>query len=393
MTGVILTINAGSSSLKFALYDQASLKTAAHGAIESLDAAPHLLARDGAGAVLAEQRWAGAIADPFETALEAMMVFAETQTRAGALAAVGHRVVHGGALHVAPELATPALLASLDQLTPLARLHMPHNLAPVRALAASRPDLPQVLCFDTAFHRTVPKLAQSFAVPRVVSEAGVRRYGFHGLSYEYIASRLPSVSPRMAGGRVIAAHLGAGASLCALLAGVSIETTMGFSALDGLMMATRCGSIDPGVLLYLGQQGHSFEDIETMLYSKSGLLGVSGISGDVRVLLASADPRAAEALELFSYRIAQSAGALASALGGVDGIVFTAGIGEHAPQVREAACARLAWLGVTLDEAANAAGAPLISTADSKVEVRIIPTDEEAMIAHHTRDVLQGIRA
>ena len=391
MTGSILTLNAGSSSLKFALFDGATLTAAVRGEVEGLGAAPHLLARDAGGAVLAEQRWPAGQEDPFATVLGALLAFADAHLGSGGLAAVGHRVVHGGADHVAPECVTPGLLAALDGLTPLDPLHMLHNIAPMRAVAAARPGLPQVACFDTAFHHTLPPVARMFALPRAVADAGVRRYGFHGLSYEYIASCLPAVSPRLASGRVIVAHLGAGASLCALQAGRSIETTTGFSALDGLVMATRCGSLDPGVILYLGQQGHGFTDIEDMLYRRSGLLGVSGLSSDVRVLLASSDPHAREALELFSYRIAAQAGALASALGGLDGLVFTAGVGEHAAPVRAAVCARLAWLGVRLDANANAGGAGLVSLPDSPVEVRVIPTDEEAMIARHTRAAVPAV--
>jgi acetate kinase len=389
MTGSILTLNAGSSSLKFALYDGDSLAATARGEIENLGEAPHLLARDASGTVLAEQRWPAGLADPFTTALEALMAFADTHLGGDGLGAVGHRIVHGGADHVAPERVTPTLIAALVALTPLDPLHMPHNLAPIRAVTAARPALPQVACFDTAFHHDMPLVAQRIALPRAITQAGVRRYGFHGLSYEYIASCLPALSPRLAAGRVIVAHLGSGASLCALQAGRSIDTTTGFSALDGLMMATRCGSLDPGVILYLGQLGYSFPMIEDMLYRRSGLLGVSGISGDVRVLLGSDAPLAQAALELFSYRMAAHAGALASALGGLDGLVFTAGIGEHAAPVRQALCDRLAWLGVGLDPAANAAGAGLISTADSRVEIRVIPTDEEAMIARHTRAILE----
>jgi acetate kinase len=385
LTGSILTLNAGSSSLKFALFDEATMVAAVRGEIENLDAAPHMRAYDTTGAVLAERRWQAGLPHLFTVVLGELLAFADAQPGSKTLAAVGHRVVHGGVDHRAPERVTPALLLALQALTPLDPLHMPHCLAPIVAVTAARPGLAQVACFDTAFHQTMPPVAQHFALPRAVSDRGVRRYGFHGLSYEYIASRLPSVSPRLAQGRVITAHLGAGASLCAMLAGRSIETTMSFSVLDGLVMATRCGSIDAGVLLYLGRQGHSMQDIEDMLYHRSGLLGVSGISGDVRVLLASSDAHAAEALLLFSYRTACAVGALTSALGGLDGIVFTAGIGEHATPVRAAVCQRLAWLGVAIDEAANAAGAGLISTPGSPVEVRVIPTDEETMIAHHTR--------
>ncbi len=390
MAGSILTLNAGSSSLKFALFEAADeLKATARGEIENLDAAPHLLARDAAGAVLADCRWAQGVEHPFATVLTALMTFADAHLGREGLAAVGHRVVHGGADHIDPALITPALLAALDALTPLDPLHMPHNLAPMRAVAAARPGLPQVACFDTAFHHTLAPVAARFALPRTLAEAGVRRYGFHGLSYEYIAGCLAQQSPRLARGRVIVAHLGSGASLCALDQGRSIATTTGFSALDGLVMATRCGSLDPGVILYLGRQGHSFDDIEDMLYRRSGLLGVSGVSGDIRVLLASDDPNARDAIELFTYRIALEAGALVSALGGLDGLVFTAGIGEHAPAIRAAVCERLAWLGLRLDPAANAAGVPCISAGASAVEVRVIATDEEAMIARHTQATLR----
>lgn len=390
--GTILTLNAGSSSLRFALFEDGRPGAAlARGQVESLDAEPHLLAHDAAGAVLAERRWPAAT--PFADVLATLLEVAEAHPGADGLAAVGHRIVHGGADHVAPSLVTPALLALLEALTPLDPLHMPHNLAPIRAIAAERPALPQVACFDTAFHHTLPAVARRFALPRALETAGVRRYGFHGLSYEYIADELARRAPVLARGRVVVAHLGAGASLCALQEGRSIATTTGFSALDGLVMATRCGNLDPGVIFYLGQQGRSFAEIEEMLYRSSGLLGVSGISGDMRVLLASADPRAREAIELFTYRIALEAGAMASALGGLDGLVFTAGIGEHAPPVRAAVCARLAWLGLDLDPAANAAGgggikAGRISAPGSRVEVHVIATDEEAMIARHTQAML-----
>jgi acetate kinase len=392
MAGSILTLNAGSSSVKFALFDiAAGLKATVRGEIEDLDATPHLIARDGGGAVLADKHWPAGATPPFNEILDALLAFADAHLGRAGLAAVGHRVVHGGVDHIKPEIVTPALLKALDALTPLDPLHMPDNLAPMRALAAARPALPQVACFDTAFHHTLPPVAARFALPRAVSDAGVRRYGFHGLSYEYIADCLKQQFPALARGRVIAAHLGSGASLCALQDGHSVATTTGFSALDGLVMATRCGSLDPGVILYLGRQGHSFADVEEMLYRRSGLLGVSGISGDVRVLLASDDPHAREAIELFTYRIAGEAGALVSALGGLDGLVFTAGIGEHAPVIRAAVCARLAWLGLRLDSAANAANAARISTPDSSIDVRVIATDEEAMIAHHTQVAMQGI--
>jgi acetate kinase len=387
MSGSILTINGGSSSLKFALFDDtAGLTATVRGEIEDLDAAPHLFARDAAGAVLVEQRWSvGSAAHPFAVALDALLNFTDAHLGRDGLAAVGHRVVHGGADHIAPEMITPALVTLLETLTPLDPLHMPDNLAPMRAVTAARPQLAQVACFDTAFHHTMPPVAARFALPRALEAKGVRRYGFHGLSYEYISSCLKKQSPALARGRVIAAHLGSGASLCALNDGSSIATTTGFSALDGLVMATRCGSLDPGVILYLGRQGYSFTDVEDLLYRRSGLLGVSGISGDVRVLLASDDPHARDAIELFTYRIALEAGAMISALGGLDGLVFTAGIGEHASAIRAAVCARLSWLGLRIDDAANAASAVCISAPDSKVEVCVIATDEELMIARHTQ--------
>jgi acetate kinase len=263
-------------------------------------------------------------------------------------------------------------------------LHEPHNLAAVHAVLALRPDLPQIGCFDTAFHHTMPAIATRFALPRTFHDEGVRRYGFHGISYEYIAGRLPELAPHLTAGHVIAAHLGNGASLCAMASGKSVDSTMGFTALDGLAMGTRCGSIDAGVLLYLLQaRGMTADDITALLYKQSGLLGVSGISADMRALLASPEATAAEAVDLFTYTAARHAGALAASLGGLDGLVFTAGIGEHAPEIRAAICARLVWLGAKISPEANAANAPIISTADSRIEIRVIPTDEEAMIARH----------
>ena len=380
----LLTLNAGSSSIKFALFDR-DAESIMHGEIEKLGTSPHLHAANASGTILVDRSWPET--PGFHILFETLLTFVEGHLGQAALAAVGHRIVHGGADHVRPALFTPAVLAELTALTPLDPLHMPLNLAPVHAVAAARPALPQVACFDTAFHHTLPPVAQAVALPRAVTANGVRRYGFHGLSYEYIAGRLAELDTTLAAGRVVVAHLGAGASLCALQGGVSIATTMGFSALDGLVMATRCGSLDPGVILYLGRQGHSFADIEDMLYRRSGLLGVSGISGDIRVLLTSREPAAAFALDLFCYRIACEAAALIPALGGLDGIVFTGGIGEHAPAIRAAVCARLAWLGVAINPTADAPGC--ISTDASAIRVLVIATNEEAMIARHTRTVLQ----
>ena len=383
--GPILALNAGSSSLKFALFHAGEgMGVALRGEIEDMATAPKLLARDAQGAVIAEQHWPSGVAPEFADLLEPLMRLVEAHQGSRRLAGVGHRVVNGGADHVTPARVTPDLLSALEALTPLDPLHMPHSLTPMRTIAAAHPDLPQVACYDTAFHHTMPPVAAQIALPRALWAAGLRRYGFHGLSYEYIAGRLEAQAPSLAKGRVIVAHLGSGASLCALKASRSIATTMGFSSLDGLVMATRCGSLDPGVILYLGRQGRTFADIEALLYDASGLLGVSEISGDLRVLLASDDPRAREAIDLFTYRIATEAGALVSALGGLDGLVFTAGVGENAPAIRAEVCDRLSWLGIRLDPAANAIGRGCISLPDSKIEVRVVPTDEEAMIARHT---------
>ncbi|CAN5138429.1 acetate/propionate family kinase [soil metagenome] len=380
----ILVLNAGSSSLKFALFTRGPpLIALLRGEISDLGSAPHLLAYDTGGNRLIDRVWQEPGELTFAAALEALIAFVEKTPGHGHLSAVGHRIVHGGPDHSAPETVTPTLLTSLEALTPLDPIHMPHNLAPIRAVAKVRPGIAQVACFDTAFHRTMDDVAQRFALPKAVSDAGVRRYGFHGLSYEYIARRLAKDVPILADGRVIVAHLGAGASLCALDKGTSIATTFGISVLDGLVMATRCGDIDPGAIFYLGRLGHSLDDIEDMLYNRSGLLGVSGISGDIRVLLASDQPTAREAIALFVYRMALEFGAMASALEGLDGIVFTGGIGENAPMIRAAVCRKLRWLGVRLDEAANEKGAFCISAKDSAVDVRVIATDEEAMIAHH----------
>jgi acetate kinase len=284
-----------------------------------------------------------------------------------------------------------AVLKRLDTFSPLAPLHQPNNLAPIRAVRARQPRLLQVACFDTAFHRGHPEVADRYALPEALYDEGVRRYGFHGLSYEYIADKLPSVAPELANGRVVVAHLGSGASMCAIHAGKSVECTLGFTALDGLPMGTRPGQLDPGIVLYLmSEKGMSAKDIERFLYNECGLKGLSGISNDVRDLLVSPDPRAKRALDHFVYRIVLAAGMLASAMGGIDGFVFTAGIGENAPQIREAVTKRLAWLGLELDAEANDKGGPRISRAGSRVACYVIPTDEELMIARHTLQVLQA---
>jgi acetate kinase len=386
--GAILALNAGSSSIKFALFASGRVR-AAHGAIAGIGTAPRFTATAADGTALPGREFPPAATH--EAMLGTLLDFVATHLPGAPLAAVGHRVVHGGQAFAAPVRVTPAVLAALDALTPLAPLHQPHNLAPIRALAATNPNLVQVACFDTAFHRSMPPLATRFALPRALHDAGIRRYGFHGLSYAWLAARLRAIAPEVAAGRVIAAHLGNGASLCAMRGGVSVETTMGFTALDGLMMGTRCGALDAGVVLHLLQQrGMTPAAVSDLLYNRSGLLGVSGISPDMHVLLDSPDPRAAEAVALFCARIVREAGALAAALGGLDGLVFAGGIGEHAAPVRETVCAGLGFLGLRLDPAANAAGAGRISAPDSRVAAFVIPTDEEAMIATEVQEVLDG---
>ena len=383
MTDAILVINAGSSSIKFSVFavgDQDRLAETLKGQIDGIGTAPHFKVRNAAGAVLADADWpaGGGHAD----ALERLHGWFDGRPNAGALRAVGHRVVHGGPDYAAPVVVTPEVLDRLETLVPLAPLHQPHNLAPIRIIRAQMPDLPQVACFDTAFHRGHPPVADRFALPPDFHDRGVRRYGFHGLSYEYIARSLPE---DLAGGRVVVAHLGNGASMCALRAGRSVESTMGFTAVDGLPMGTRCGALDPGAVLHFIQHmGMDAAQVEALLYKQSGLLGVSGVSNDMRTLLESEAPGAALALDLFVYRIGQELGRLAASLQGLDGLVFTAGIGENAAPIRARVCRDAGWIGVELDQAANDAGGPRISTPASRVSVWVIPTDEERMIALHT---------
>jgi acetate kinase len=388
----ILVLNAGSSSLKFSLFDErgADLEALASGQVESIYAAPRFVAKDASGKPAGERRWDDGHRLGHDGALAHIIDWLKSAHGAERrLAAVGHRVVHGGADYAAPVRLDAAIVDKLAKLVPLAPLHQPHNLAPIRELLARAPDLPQVACFDTAMHRSNPPLAQMFALPQELSDAGVRRYGFHGLSYEYIASALPRVDERAARGRTVVLHLGNGASMCALLAGRSVASTMGFTAVDGLPMGTRCGAIDPGVILYLmDERGMDARAVEKLIYNQSGLLGVSGVSSDMRVLLDSPEPRARIAIDLFVYRIGRELGSLAAALGGLDAIVFTAGIGERAAPIRERICRDAAWLGVELDAAANAGHGPRISTAASRTAAWVIPTNEELMIARHTRNVL-----
>jgi acetate kinase len=391
MSDAILVVNAGSSSIKFSLFLEQgeALDLLLGGQIEGLYTAARFKARDAAGAVVSERQWAAGEPLGHDGAVMHLADFLRVQLGAHRLAAVGHRVVHGGLDYAAPVRLTTKIVDRLAHFIPLAPLHQPHNLAPIRLLLANRPELLQVACFDTAFHRGQPEIAQAFALPLKITERGVRRYGFHGLSYEYIASVLPQVDPGAAAGRTVVLHLGNGASMCAIRGGKSVANTMGFTAVDGLPMGTRCGNLDPGVVLYLMDELKlDARAIEKLLYQQSGLLGVSGVSSDMRTLLASNDPRAKFAVELFVYRIGRELGSLAAALGGLDALVFTAGIGEHAAPIRERVCKAAAWLGVVLDPAANTAGGPRLSTADSRIPAWIIPTNEELMIARHTRRIL-----
>lgn len=396
MTDNILTLNAGSSSLKFALFAAAESgppENLLRGFVEGIGTAPHLRAMDAAGVTLMERSWDRGVHLSHEALFAELLPWLEAHRGGARLCAAGHRVVHGGDQFAGPVAVTADVLDWLTALTPLAPLHQPHNLSAVRALAAVRPDLPQVACFDTAFHRGHERAVDRFALPPELEALGVRRYGFHGLSYEYITGALSKAAPDVARGRVIVAHLGNGTSLCTVRDGRSVDTTMGFTALDGLPMGTRCGALDPGVILFLLRQCHiSGDAVEDLLYNRSGLLGLSGMSSDMRALLASPDASAAEAIELFVFRIAREIGALTASLGGLDGLVFTAGIGEHAPQIRRRVCERTAWLGVALDVMANERGGPCISRAGSAVSVWVISTDEEAMIARHVWAILQGRR-
>jgi acetate kinase len=381
---LIGVINAGSSSLKFSFYEGETRLLS--GQVDGIGVRPAAQAVGPDGTAIAPPDFAGRLpASPSEV-LPAMLPWAREQLGERRLAALGHRVVHGGPKHSKPAQVTPGLLDELEALVPLAPLHEPHNLAPIRMALAMNPELPQVACFDTAFHRTAPEVAQAFALPFALYEEGVRRYGFHGLSYEYIASVLPQHAPEIAEGRVVVAHLGNGCSACAMQAGRSVATTMGFTALDGLPMGTRSGALDPGVVLYLIQQkGMTADAVTDLLYRRSGMLGMSGVSSDFRELLASSEPRARFAVESFCYWTARQIASLAAALGGLDGIVFTAGVGENAASIRAAICRACAWLGVELDEAANAVHRTRITTQSSRVGAYVIKTDENLMIARHAR--------
>jgi acetate kinase len=395
-SNAIVVINGGSSSIKFTLFGEEGddLAPFLKGQIEGLyTESVHFVAHATEGGQVAEEHWNrdGATHDG---AMRRLISFVQDHLGQHEIDAVGHRIVHGGTAFVAPCRLNEGVVGRLEQLVELAPLHQPHNLAPVKTLLEAAPQIAQVGCFDTAFHATQPALAQAFALPAEITDRGVRRYGFHGLSYEYIASVLPGLDPALAQARVIVAHLGNGASMCAMQGGRSIASTMGFTAVDGLPMGTRCGSLDPGVILYLlDEMKMGAREIEQLLYKHSGLLGVSGVSSDMRELEASADPRARLAIDLLVYRIGREIGSLAAALGGLDAIVFTAGIGEHSARLRQAAGGTAAWLGLVLDEAANEAGAMRISTPESAVSAWVVPTNEELMIARHCKTVLAAPRA
>jgi acetate kinase len=391
MTPFALVLNAGSSSLKFCVFRQPEEERwtlEARGQIEGIGLRARFTARDSQGQTLVDRQ----LGDQVETGKEALSHLAAwLRSRYGGatVVGVGHRVVHGGTQFTGPVLMTPQVLAELRRLVPLAPLHQPHNLAAIEAVAEFLPGVPQVACFDTSFHRGQPVVAELVPLPREVRRCGVQRYGFHGLSYEYIASMLPQMAPEIAAKRVVVAHLGSGASLCAMKDGRSIDCTFGFTALDGLCMGTRPGSVDPGIILHMFQVlALSAKEVETILYKKSGLLGISGISNDTRELLQSSDPGAKLALDYFVYRVAQETGAMGAALGGIDGFVFTAGIGENSAELRQRIGEACQWLGMELDPVANENGKAKISTPASKISAWVIPTNEELIIARHTGQLL-----
>jgi acetate kinase len=391
MSDYAIVLNAGSSSLKFCIYGRPGTEAwrlEARGQIEGIGTAPRFTARDGDGAVISDEPLERTVraAGP---ALDVLADWLRKRFGGARVLGVGHRVVHGGADFRGPTIVTPQVMDALWNLSPLAPLHQPHNLAAIEAVSERLPGVPQVACFDTSFHRGQPAVAEIVPLPGDLRRAGVQRYGFHGLSYEYIASVLPQVAPDVADGRVIVAHLGSGASLCAMKARKSVDSTLGFTALDGLCMGTRPGAVDPGVILYLFQGLRlSASEIETILYKKSGLVGISGISNDMRDLLDSPEPAAALAVDYFIYQAAKQIGAMAAALGGVDALVFTAGIGENSAEIRRRICEASGWLGAELDENANGRKGPRISTPDSRVSAWVIPTNEELVIARHTAELL-----
>lgn len=394
MKDALIALDSGSSSLKFALFalgPGASLELIYRGEIEGIGTEPRFRARAADGREIVNRGLRDSATELFthDHALTLLLAWPREHSGEYQVIAAGHRVVHGGDEFFAPARIDESVIERLERLIPLAPLHQSNNLNLIKALKRVAPDLPQIACFDTAFHCTLPRLARLFPLPRALTESGIRRYGFHGLSYEYIAEALPGYLGHKADGRVVVAHLGNGASLCALKGRKSIASTMGFTALDGLMMGTRCGAIDPGVLLYLmNERGMNVAGLTELLYRRSGLLGVSGIAADMRTLLASPHPHAQEAVDLFVYRIVRELGSLAAALEGLDALVFTGGIGEHAAPVREKVCLAAAWLGLELDPAANEVHGPRISRETSPVSAWVIPTNEELMIARHTLRLL-----
>jgi acetate kinase len=394
MTETILVLNTGSSSIKFQLFkvvDHDRLERRMKGQVEGIGTRPRLVAKDVKGETLVDETWSTGEVSHVQAALDKVFAFLRQQIGGKLPTAIGHRVVHGGPDYSEPAIVSDAVIGRLQRFIPLAPLHQPNNLGPIQAILERQPRLLQVACFDTAFHRGHLEVAERFAIPEQLYAEGVRRYGFHGLSYEYIARRLGEVVPGIAEGRVVVAHLGSGASMCAIVAGKSVESTMGFTALDGLPMGTRPGQLDAGVVLYLmTEKGMDAKAIERFLYNECGLKGLSGFSNDVRELLATDAPRAKLALNYFVYRIALFTGMLAAAMGGIDAFVFTAGIGENSSAIREAVVRRLSWLGLELDTVANAGGGPLISPRGSHIPCYAIPTDEELMIAHHTLRVLRA---
>jgi len=396
MDDFALVLNAGSSSLKFCVFqrpDGERWRLGARGQIEGIGTSPRLSVKDANLRKVADEQLDTTTVQNGRDAIGALAIWLRSQYAGARVLGVGHRVVHGGAKFTKPVVVTPEIIAELKELIPLAPLHQPYNLAAIEAVEERLPGVPQVACFDTSFHRDHAPVADLIPLPREVCEGGLQRYGFHGLSYEYIASTLPEVAPEIAKGKVIVAHLGSGASLCALNDGKSVDTTMGFTAVEGLCMGTRPGSIDPGAVLYLFQNlGLSVKEVETILYKKSGLVGISGISNDMRDLLGREEPAAKLAVDYFIYRIAKEIGALAAALGGLDALVFTAGIGENSPEIRQRVCEASAWLGIEIDANANNERATQISTAQSKTSVWVIPTNEELMIALHTGELL-GLRS
>jgi acetate kinase len=391
MSDTIFVVNAGSSSIKFQLFSvdgRGRCDRLMKGMFDGIGSRPHLSAADGEKTLI-DRSWKASEIDGVSGALEEVVKFVREYGKGRMPIAVGHRVVHGGPSYSAPTIVNEGVLRQLEAFVPLAPLHQPNNLAPIRLLLARQPHLTQVACFDTAFHRGHPEIADRYAIPEDLYLEGIRRYGFHGLSYEYISDSLSTAAPELVGKKIIVAHLGSGASMCALVGSRSVESTMGFTALDGLPMGTRPGQIDAGVILYLMDQKRlGSRELYDLLYAQCGLKGLSGISNDVRELLASSDPRAKLALDYFTYRIALFAGMLTAAMRGLDGFVFTAGIGEHAPSIREAVIRQLDWLGIELDDEANKKSALRISTPASKVGCYVIPTDEEQMIARHTWRVI-----